>query len=302
MTQIDYLTKRNLVRLNIFFWKAFVLFAKKKNENWKMCIDYKALNVVIFKNDYFLSKIQNCLNMIETTKNFNKIDFTNEYWQINVIEKNRHKTAFNIKKNKYEFCVMFFELINAFAIFQNIMNDMFRFYLNKFVIVYLNDILIYFKNDEKHFEHVKLVMKIFRKNDYYAKSSKCVFFQKIIEFCDHIVNNEEIRMNEIKLKVIRNWSQFQIVHDVRSFLKLCAYYRKFIENFAIIIDSFYEFIRNVKNKKFKTIVMNFSIKNVFNCIKNVMCNDRVLIQSNISFFLSSKLTFSILIEKQCYIK
>ena len=99
---------------------------------------------------------------------------------------------------------MLFELINASAIFQNIMNDMLRFYLNKFVIVYLNDILIYFKNDEKHFEHVKLVMKTLRKNDYYAKSSKCVFFQKIIEFCDHIVDNEEVRMNEIKLRVIRD--------------------------------------------------------------------------------------------------
>ena len=92
-----------------------------------------------------------------------------------MIEKNRYKTTFNIKRNKYEFCVMFFELINVFAIFQAIMNDMLKSYLNKFVIVYLNDILIYSKNNEKHFEHVRFVIETFHKHDYYAKSSKCFF-------------------------------------------------------------------------------------------------------------------------------
>ena len=114
--------------------------------------------------------------MIKTTKNFNKIDLINEYWQINVVEKNRHKIAFNIRKNKYEFCVMFFELINASIMFQTIINDLFRSYLNKFVIIYLNDILIYFKNDEKHTQYIKLMIKTFRKHEFYAKSSKCNFY------------------------------------------------------------------------------------------------------------------------------
>ena len=169
-----------------------------------MCIDYKTFNVVIFKNDYSLSKIQNCLNIIETAQSFNKIDFINKYWQINVIEKNRFKIAFNIKRKKYEFCVIIFDLINASITFQNIINDILRFFLNNFVVVYLNNILIYFKNDEKHFKHVKFIIKTLCKNNYYVKSSKYVFFQKIIKFCEHIVNNEKIRMNEIKLKIIRN--------------------------------------------------------------------------------------------------
>ena len=119
-------------------------------------------------------------------------------------EENRHKKTFNIKRNKYEFCVMSFELTNVFAIFQAIMNDMLRSYLNKFVIVYLNDILIYSKNDEKHFEYVRFVIETLHKHDYYAKSSKCSFFQQQIEFCERIVDNDEIRMNEIKLKIIQN--------------------------------------------------------------------------------------------------
>ena len=141
--------------------------------------------------------------MIETTKIFNKIDFINNYWQINIIEKNRHKTTFNTKRNKDEFCVMLFKFVNASTIFQTIINDILQLFLNKFVMIYLNNILIYSKNDEKYFEHVKFVIDVFEKHNYYAKSSK-YFFKKQIEFCEHIVNNDKIRINEIKLKTIQN--------------------------------------------------------------------------------------------------
>ena len=98
---------------------------------------------------------------------------------------------------------MLFELINALAIFQIIMNDLLRSFLDKFVIVYLDDILIYNKNEEKHLQHVKLIVETLRKNDYYAKSSKFAFFQKHIEFCDHIIDDEKIKMNQNKLRCIR---------------------------------------------------------------------------------------------------
>ena len=278
VTQIDYLTERNLVRSSTSSWEASVLFVKKKDGFWRMCIDYRALNAMTQRNGYSLSKIQDCLNMIGTARSFSKIDLINDYWQINVVEEDRHKTAFNIRRDKYEFCVMFFELVNVFAIFQAIMNDMLRPYLDKFVIVYLNDILIYFKNDEEHLEHVKLVIEVLHKHDYYAKSSKCSFFQQQIEFCEHIVDNGEMRMNEIKLKIIQNWSSLQTIHDVRFFLGFCVYYRRFIENFVIITESLYELIQRVEDRKYKSMLMTFSVRNVFTIIKNVMCSDRVLAQ------------------------
>ena len=96
-----------------------------------------------------------------------------------MIEKNRHKIAFNTRREKYEFCVMFFDFINVSSTFQSIINNILRFFLNKFVIVCLNDILIYFQNDEKYLEHVKFVIEIFHENNYYAKSLKCFFFKNI---------------------------------------------------------------------------------------------------------------------------
>ena len=143
---------------------------------------------------------------------------------------------------------MFFDFTNASITFQNIINDILRFFLNKFVIVYLNDILIYFQNDEKHLEYIKLVIETFHKNNYYAKSSKCFFFQKHVEFCEHVIENDKIQMNEKKLKTIRDWSSLQTIHDVRFFLKLCVYYCKFIKDFVSITKSLYELIKNVEKK------------------------------------------------------
>ena len=129
--------------------KYFCFFAKENNI-WKIYIEYKTFNVIILKNEYSLFKIQNCLNMIEIARNFNKINLINNNWQINIIVKNRHKIAFNTKRKKYKSCVILFELINEFTIFQIIMNDFLRFFFDRFVIVYFDNILIYNKNDEKH--------------------------------------------------------------------------------------------------------------------------------------------------------
>ena len=98
---------------------------------------------------------------------------------------------------------MLFELINALAIFQMIMIDLLLSFLDEFVIVYLDDILIYNKNEEAHLQHVKLIIETLKKDNYYAKSSKCAFFQKHIEFCDHIIDDEKIKMNQNKLRCIR---------------------------------------------------------------------------------------------------
>ena len=164
------------------------------------------------------------------------------------------------------------------------MNDLLRSYFDKFMIIYLNDILIYFKNDEKHTQHIKLMIEILCKHGFYAKPSKYNFYQKHIKFCEHIIDDEKIKMNETKFKIIKDWPPLQIVHDVRFFLRLCAYYKRFIKNFALLTEPLYDLIKKTKNKKFKSVQMHFAARNAFTIIKNVMCNDKILIQSNTSLF------------------
>ena len=185
--------------------------------------------------------------MIETTKSFNKIDLINDYWQINIIEKNRHKIAFNTKRKKYKFCVISFELINAFAIFQIIMNDFLRFFLDRFVIVYLNDILIYNKNDEKHLKHVILIVKTLHKKKYYAKSLKCFFFSKIYWI---LWSYHWRRENSYEWKQIENNQKLIVVADdswcsiIFKFLfLLLSFHRKFRYNLRFLVRF------NKKNRK-----------------------------------------------------
>ena len=190
--QIEYLINRGLVRPSTSPWGAPVLFAKKKDGSWRMCIDYRGLNSVTVRNGYPLPKIQDCLDMIGTATHFSKIDLTSGYWQINVKEKDCLKTAFNTHSDKYEFCVMLFELTNASATFQEIMNDILHLYLDKFVVVYLDNILIYSNFREEHLEHVQKVLALLKKHKLYAKLFKCAFLQQAIEFCDHIVGQGSV--------------------------------------------------------------------------------------------------------------
>ena len=173
---------------------------------------------------------------------FSKIDLTFRYWQINVKKKNWLKTAFNTYTDKYKFCVMLFKLINASATFQKIINDILQLFLNKFVIVYLDNILIYSNFCEKYLKYVQKILKLLKKYKLYIKSSKCVFLQQAIEFCDHIMSQEIIYINLIKIKTILKWSSLQTVYDVWSFLELCIYYHWFIKNFALLAKSLYKLL------------------------------------------------------------
>ena len=126
------------------------------------------------------------------------------------------------------------------------------------------------------------MIEVFCKYKFYAKSSKCNFYQKYTKFCEHIINNEKIKINETKFKIIKDSSLLYIVYDVRFFSKLYAYYKRFIKNFVLLTKFLYDLIKETKNKKFKSMQMHFAIHNTFTIIKNVICSDKVLIQSNIS--------------------
>ncbi len=280
--QIKYLMDRDLVRPSTSPWGAPVLFAKKKDGTWRMCIDYRGLNAVTVRNGYPLPKIQDCLDMIGTATYFSKIDLTSGYWQINVAEKDRPKTAFNTRTGKYEFCVMPFGLTNAPATFQAIMNDMLRPYLDDFAVVYLDDILIYSKTREEHIEHVRKVMQCLHDHNLYAKPSKCAFLQQTIEFCGHVVGQGKVRMDLAKVKVILDWPPLQTVHDVRSFLGLCAYYRRFILDFAQLAGPLYELIKGSEGRRYKTVHLNHGAQLAFDRLKETMASHTVLTQPDVS--------------------
>ena len=144
------------------------------------------------------------------------------------------KTAFRTRYRHFEFLVMPFGLTNAPAAFMDLMNKIFRRYLDQFVIVFIDDILIYSGSGEEHAEHLRIILQTLREHRLYAKLYECPFWLDSVAFLGHIVSAEGISVDPQKVEAILNWKPPTSVTEIRSFLGLAGYYRKFVEGFSKI--------------------------------------------------------------------
>ena len=231
--QIKELLEKGLIRPSSSPWGSPVLFVPKPGGQWRMCIDYRLLNNVTKKDAYPLPRIQDCLDTIGKAQYLSKIDLTSGYYQIEMEESSIAKTAFNTRNGKYEWTAMPFGLTNAPSTFQRIMNDALQDFIRKeVVVVYLDDIVVFSKTKTDHKEHLRQVLRCLEENELYAKPSKCVIRVKELEFCGHVVGHGNVRPLPAKVQAISEWPQPQNAHEVRQFLGLASYYRRYIRSFA----------------------------------------------------------------------
>ena len=231
-TQIQELVDLGFIQPSKSPYGAPVLFVPKKDGGLRMCIDYRALNKGTIKNAYPLPRIDELLDRLHGAKLFSKIDLRSGYHQIRVAEEDVPKTAFRTRYGHFEFLVLSFGLTNAPATFQTLMNDIFRPYLDQFIIVYLDDLCIYSRNEAEHEEHLSLVLSTLREHKLYANASKCALFQTKIEFLGHVVSHDGIRPDPSKLSAIAEWPAPSNPTEVLSFHGLANFYRRFIRNFS----------------------------------------------------------------------
>ncbi|XP_060962018.1 uncharacterized protein LOC133032169 [Cannabis sativa] len=170
--QLEELLKLGFIRPSYSPWGAPVLFVKKKDGTMRMCIDYRELNKVTIKNRYPLPRIDDLFDQLQGKKVFSKIDLRSRYHQLRIKNEDIPKTAFRTRYGHYEFMVMSFGLTNAPAAFMDLMNRVFKEYLDQFVIVFIDDILIYSKTEEEHEEHLRLTLQRLREHPLYAKEQK----------------------------------------------------------------------------------------------------------------------------------
>jgi hypothetical protein len=199
-----------------------------------MCVDYRSLNDVTVKNKYPLPRIEDLFVQRRGARIFSKIDLRSGYHQMKIRPSDISKTTFLTRYGLYEFTVMSFGLTNAPAYFMNLMNKVFMEYLDRFVVVFIDDILIYSKSESDHEEHLRLVLQKLRDNQLYAKFRKCEFWIGEVPFLGHIISNGGISVHPAKAKEIMVWSVPTTVTEIRSFLGLAEYYRRFIEGFSKI--------------------------------------------------------------------
>ncbi|KAI3754492.1 hypothetical protein L1987_54276 [Smallanthus sonchifolius] len=232
--QLQELLDKGFIRPSFSPWGAPVLFVKKKDGTFRMCIDYRELNKLTIKNRYPLPRIDDLFDQLQGSSFYSKIDLRSGYHQLKIQEEDIPKTAFRTRYGHYEFLVMPFGLTNAPAIFMDLMNRVCKSYLDKFVIVFIDDILIYSRTMKDHEHHLKLILELLRNEKLYAKLSKCEFWIREVHFLGHVINKEGIHVDRSKIEAIKNWEAPKTPTEVRQFLGLAGYYRRFIENFSKI--------------------------------------------------------------------
>ncbi|GKA85833.1 putative reverse transcriptase domain-containing protein, partial [Tanacetum coccineum] len=206
-------------------WGVPVLFVKKKDGSMRMCIDYRELNKLTIKNRYPLPRIDDLFDQLQGACYFLKIDLRSGYHRLRVREEDIPKTVFRTRYGHFEFTVMPFGLTHAPTIFMDLMNRVYNLYLEKFVIVF---------SEEEHEVHLKMILDLLEKEKLYAKFSKCEFWLKEVQFLGHVVNHDGIHVDPSKVESVKNWKTPESPTEIRSFLGLAGYYRRFIENFSKI--------------------------------------------------------------------
>nr|XP_043612945.1 uncharacterized protein LOC122584929 [Erigeron canadensis] len=269
--QLQELQEKGFIRPSHSPWGAPVLFVKKKDGSFRMCIDYRELNKLTVKNRYPLPRIDDLFDQLQGAKFFSKIDLRSGYHQLRVNEADIPKTAFRTRYGHFEFLVMPFGLTNAPAVFMDLMNRVCKPYLDKFVIVFIDDILIYSKSKEEHESHLKMILELLWKERLFAKFSKCDFWLQEVHFLGHVVNSEGIHVDPSKIEAVKDWKTPTTPSEIRSFLGLAGYYRRFIANFSKIAQPLTQLTQ--KDKKFD---WGDKQEKAFQTLKENLCNAPIL--------------------------
>jgi hypothetical protein len=222
-SQLQELQDKGFIQPSSSPWGAPILFLKKKDASFRMCIDYRELNKLTIKNRYPLPRIDALFDQLQGAKYFSKIDLRSGYHQLRVREEDVPKTAFSTRYGHFEFLVMPFGLTNAPAFFMDLMNRVCKPYLDKFIIVFIDDILIYSKTKKEHEVHLRKALELLRAEKLYGKFSKCEFWLEEVKFLGHVVDKDGIKVDPSKIEAVENWRRPETPTEIRQFLGLGPY-------------------------------------------------------------------------------
>lgn len=273
--QVTDMLQQGIIQKSSSAFASPVLLVKKKDNTWRFCVDYRHLNAITVKGKYPVPIIEELLDELEGADWFTSLDLQAGFHQIRMKSGEEFKTAFLTHFGQFEFRVMSFGLTGAPGTFQDAMNTTLHPYLRKFVIVFFDDILIYSATLSEHLEHLRLVFELLAKAHWKLKMTKCSFAQNKIAYLGHIISAEGVSTDPAKLEAISQWPSPVSVKDLRSFLGLAGYYRRFVRHFGILSKPLTNLLK--KNSLF---IWTVDHENAFQALKSALCQSPVLALPN----------------------
>ncbi|MCO5576395.1 hypothetical protein L7F22_030205 [Adiantum nelumboides] len=276
MRQVNELVEKKMVKPSSSPFCSPVLLVQKKDGTYRMCVDYRVLNRIIIKNRFPMPRVEDLFDKLQGSTYFSRIDLKSGYHQIRIVDEGIVKTRFRTTFGLYKYLVMPFGLTNAPATFNCMMERIFLPHRN-FAGVFFDDVIIYSKTIEEHKEHLKVIFQALRDNKLHVNQKKSEFFLQEIQYLGHIISKNGIRMDPAKLEVIKDWPNPRNLHEVRSFIGMCAYYKRFIEKFSLILGPLHDLTK--KNIKY---VWTEKRQQAFDTLKQKLISQHVLALPDLS--------------------
>ncbi|KAG7530867.1 Zinc finger CCHC-type [Arabidopsis thaliana x Arabidopsis arenosa] len=270
--QVDELMTKGHIRESMSPCAVPVLLVPKKDGSWRMCVDCRAINNITVKYRHPIPRLDDMLDELHGSCIFSKIDLKSGYHQIRMKEGDEWKTAFKTKHGLYEWLVMPFGLTNAPSTFMRLMNHVLRAFIGHFVVVYFDDILVYSKNMVEHIDHLESVIKVLREEKLFANLKKCTFCTDNLVFLGFVVSADGVKVDEEKVKAIKEWPSPKTVGEVRSFHGLAGFYRRFVKDFSTLAAPLTEVIKKDVGFKWEE-----AQEKAFQALKEKLTNAPILI-------------------------